>query len=322
MIYHSKFKSREHPLPETTKVADSKLTPLLQPRELLSVGTLLAASAVAVMAIVCRWYIEYQGQGLLLLLISASVMCGLVLLHRIDKGGLVERVCHYNLATISVIALLVWSPNFAFSILVCAPVLIAATLPLWFRVFGYEYRGLADSGGPATSGRRDIDAMVDPGTGVHLPPESRSINSGIASEQLEPPAADAESDLESEHDPWTFVRVQFAEDSTLAQNVAQWHQPDGARCIVANIRCHFSTLDETCIVQLPFWPILDQTPEVFCRVADGPAASIKATQELPHGLRLEVRLDDRSPAAASNLKHDVIVEVVASVSSGTNEVAA
>ena len=72
-------------------------------------------------------------------------------------------------------------------------------------------------------------------------------------------------------------------------------------------------------MHLPIWPIADETPEVFARVAAGPAAGIKTTDAHPHGLRLEIRLDDSSQETPVE---DVLLEVVANINAQSREAAA
>ncbi len=148
-----------------------------------------------------------------------------------------------------------------------------------------------------------------------------ALQAGAAVTEQQPAISEESDSLEEREadDPWLAVQDQFASDATLEQNVTQWQQPDGSRSFVANVRCRFQSPLETVVVHLPFWPLWNSEPEVFCRVASGPDAVVKVTQQFPHGLRLEVRLSDRT---CPTPLPDVIVEVIAAASHDRAENAA
>lgn len=61
-------------------------------------------------------------------------------------------------------------------------------------------------------------------------------------------------------------------------------------------KVEFKPSERTAIVHVAFCPPLEETPELELEQMSGPPARIKAAQVLPHGARLEVRLN--SPAVA------------------------
>jgi len=360
--------------------------------ELISIGTLLTATAFALVAIACRISVYdqgggvFQGQGLELLLVTAGWLSACLLIGRTGARHWIEKTGRVTFALFAVIALAAWAPGFAFGLLVVSPVIGAIAGPRILGLTGYCFglQPLANSNanvetnadqptvqtGRSVVLQNETDAVRQASetpleTGLNSPsrdqlpdsagllvqPDSfasppQQVESSDQSQtqtqtQTQTPnpmeslgqatqvapmfsassTTDVNADQDSEAsdeeagDVWSMVQQQFISDQELIQNVTQWRQADGTRCLVANLRCHFSTADETCIVQLPFWPILDQAPEVFCRVAHGVEGTVKTTRELPHGLRLEVRLNDRSPAAEAKLPTDLIVEVVATAES-------
>ena len=282
--------------------------------EIISIATLCCATLLAITAIGCRWFVTYQGQGIRLMLVMAGLTAAMILVGRNGAKSPLERICIHAFAAFTVIALMTWSPGFAFALLVTMPVLLTLIVPPLMSLSGYQFQ-LTSPLEISESSRHISDSD---GELIELPnPVPPATQLSEASEEIH-----VEDETCEEEDPWAFVHDQFSQDQSFVQNVAQWVESGGARSTVANIRCRFSTVDETCIVHLPFWPILNSAPEVFSRVVSGPDATVKTTHELPHGLRLEVRLNDRSNNASLDSTKDVIVEVVASVAAETSEIAA
>lgn len=289
---------------ELSNLVDSENRPLfsatdLKPVELVSIATLVCGTVLALLAFVCRWTVDAHGQEFQLLLIAASATSALMILSRIRASKFVEQVFLFLFAGTSILALSVWSAGLAFAVLLATPVITTLFLPGLLKHAGYELRlnRLASSSTPGRTERlTEADSAIPSGT-LNLPVESESQSTDHSGE--------SETD---ESDPWLAIQARFVQDETLLQNVTQWRQVDGTCCVVALVRCRFSQSDETCVVQLPFWPVLGRTPEVFCRVTNGPEATIRTTHELPHGLRLEVQLNERT--ADGPAPDDVIIEVV------------
>ena len=269
------------------------------------------ANVFAALSIALYWFVEYQGQVLQLALVVASLVTAVLLLSRTRSTRWWDISLDGSFAFLAVVALSIWSTGIAFAVTLILPIVGVLGVRMWLGLSGREIL--------LTNQNRTSQA-------IEMEAASEAVGSDLSDkdiveeDKLTEAAVDGEALEESENQPWKIVQDQFQSDDTLLQNVTQWEDADGNRCVVANLRCHFSNAKETCIFHLPFWPLFEGDPEVFCRVAMGHAANIKTTQISPHGIRVEVRLDEGE--AKSMPCRDVVIEVVASRESDAAECAA
>ena len=269
------------------------------------------ANVFAALSIALYWFAEYQGPVLQLVLVVASLVTAVLLLSRTRSTRWWDISLDGSFAFLAVVALSIWSTGIAFAVTLILPIVGVLGVRMWLGLSGREIL--------LTNQNRTSQA-------IEMEAASEAVGSDLSDkdiveeDKLTEAAVDGEALEESENQPWKIVQDQFQSDDTLLQNVTQWEDADGNRCVVANLRCHFSNAKETCIFHLPFWPLFEGDPEVFCRVAMGHAANIKTTQISPHGIRVEVRLDEGE--AKSMPCRDVVIEVVASRESDAAECAA
>ena len=269
------------------------------------------ANVFAALSIALYWFVEYQGQVLQLALVVASLVTAVLLLSRTRSIRWWDISLDGSFAFLAVVALSIWSTGVAFAVTLILPIFGVLGVRMWLGLSGREIL--------LTNQHRTSQA-------IEMEAASEAIGSDLSDKdiveeaRLTEVAVDGEALEESENQPWKIVQDQFQSDDTLLQNVTQWEDADGNRSLVANLRCHFSNAKETCIFHLPFWPLFEGDPEVFCRVVMGHAANIKTTQISPHGIRVEVRLDEGE--AKSVPCRDVVIEVVASRESDASECAA
>jgi hypothetical protein len=152
---------------------------------------------------------------------------------------------------------------------------------------------------PAVSDLTTLDAMPSPVTAVD------SLADMQADSQTEDESDDPE---DNSGDLWQTVQHEFSTDHGLFQNVTRWTGPEGEQTLVANLRCQFQEKSRTLAVHLPIWPFLDSSPEVFCRVIDGPSAEVRTIQTRPNGIVVEITLSN--PADSEN-NGGLILEIVA-----------
>ena len=269
------------------------------------------ANVFAALSIALYWCVEYQGQVLQLALVVASLVTAVLLLSRTRSIRWWDISLDGSFAFLAVVALSIWSTGVAFAVTLILPIVGVLGVRMWLGLSGSEIL--------LTNQNRTSQA-------IEMEAASEAVGSDLSDKdiveeaRLTEAAVDGEVLEESENQPWKIVQDQFQSDDTLLQNVTQWEDADGNRCVVANLRCHFSNAKETCIFHLPFWPLFEGDPEFFCRVAMGHAANIKTTQISPHGIRVEVRLDEGE--AKSMPCRDVVIEIVASRESDAAECAA
>lgn len=269
------------------------------------------ANVFAALSIALYWFVEYQGQVLQLVLVVASLVTAVLLLSRTRSTRWWDISLDGSFAFLAVLALSIWSTGIAFAVTLILPIVGVLGVRMWLGLSGREIL--------LTKRNRNSQS-------IEMEAVSEAVGSDLSSkdvveeDRLTESTVDGDVLEESENQPWKTVQDQFQSDDTLLQNVTQWEDADGNRCVVANLRCHFSNAKETCIFHLPFWPLFEGDPEVFCRVAMGHAANIKTTQISPHGIRVEVRLDEGE--AKSMPCRDVVIEVVASRESDATECAA
>lgn len=285
----------------------------------LSLATLFVSFTIAL-----RWFVDYQGVVLQLTLLIAGLTGSSILVARAQCTRWWEFSFDCVFAALVITSIWIWSPGFALSIALSLPLFTVIGLRLWLQITHIQFAIVSSRQIPSTTQVLE-PSLVEP---VNESVEDSGLNRSTDPEVLRKPAnaeiVDAidptDSHLETEENPWQFVQDQFKNDESLVQNVAQWHDQDGSRCVVANMRCRFSEPSEVKVLHLPFWPLMNTNPQVFCRVAEGLPATVKTTQVAPHGIRVEVQLD--SAEAKSGTPCDVLVEIVASEEADTTECAA
>ena len=285
----------------------------------ISLAMILVAFTLAL-----RGFVTYQGVVLQLTLLVASLMSSSILVARAQCNRWWEFSVDCVFAVLVMTSIWVWSPSFALSMTLSLPPVALIGLRLWLQIADIQFAIVGaeqvpstprvDVPSPARSNDNPFDNSACAGLAVEaITPEIPSSEGVVSSGQTE-------ATMETEENPWQFVHDQFKVDESLVQNVAQWQEQDGNRCVVANMRCRFSEASETRVLHLPFWPLMNSNPQVFCRIADGNPATVKATQVTPHGIRLEVQLDSKESQAV--VPCDVLVEIVASEEAESSEYAA
>ncbi len=269
------------------------------------------ANLFAALSIALYWFMEYQGQILQLILVVASLVASVLLLSRTRSTRWWDLSLDGSFAFLAIVALSIWSSGFAFAVTLILPIISVLGIRMWLGLSGREIM-LAKLNQVSQTHMLDAPNIE---AGSDLPVEDIDPQNAI-----DDAAVVGDALAESESHPWKVVQDQFQEDDTLLQNVTQWEDAEGNRSVVANLRCHFRNAKETCVFHLPFWPLFEGDPEVFCRVAMGRSANIKTTQISPHGLRLEVQLDEGEDESMPC--RDVVIEVVASRDSNAAECAA
>ena len=290
------------------------------------VMTLIISSAMIFVAfsLALRGFVAYQGVVLQLTLLVGSLMSISVLVARAKCTRWWEFSVDCVFAVLVMTSIWVWSPSFALSVALCLPPLALIGLRLWVQIADIQFAIVGADQAPSTS-QVDVPSLARSSDN----PLGNLACAELAVEQItsETPSPDGvvspgqtEATMETEENPWQFVHDQFKVDESLVQNVAQWQEQDGNRCVVANMRCRFSETSETRVLHLPFWPLMNSNPQVFCSIADGNPATVKATQITPHGIRVEVQLDSKESQAV--VPCDVLVEIVASEEAESTEYAA
>ena len=285
----------------------------------ISLAMILVAFTLAL-----RGFVTYQGVVLQLTLLVASLMSSSILVARAQCNRWWEFSVDCVFAVLVMTSIWVWSPSFALSMTLCLPPVALIGLRLWLQIADIQFAIVGAEQVPSTpqvdvpSPARSNDNPIDNSACAELAVEA--ITPEIPSPEGIVSSSRTEATMETEENPWQFVHDQFKVDESLVQNVAQWQEQDGNRCVVANMRCRFSEASETRVLHLPFWPLMNSNPQVFCRIADGNPATVKATQVTPHGIRLEVQLDSKESQAV--VPCDVLVEIVASEEAESSEYAA
>jgi hypothetical protein len=116
------------------------------------------------------------------------------------------------------------------------------------------------------------------------PPTARAAAGPLSGEVCHSPSIDAEP------------------DEAVMQNIVRRRDPSG-EVIEGYVRVLLAASQRHAAAHVAICPPLDRVPECFAEQMDGPPATIKVAQVLPHGVRFEIKLDDPAPEPTS-----VIVE--------------
>lgn len=73
----------------------------------------------------------------------------------------------------------------------------------------------------------------------------------------------------------------------------------GDEALFGTLCAEFAAGERVAVLHVAFCPPLARTPEVHAEQAEGPSATVRTTQILPHGARLEVRLSRESDKPSS-----------------------
>ena len=210
------------------------------------------------------------------------------------------------------VALMSWSVSVPVALAVAMPILLATIGSAVFEFM--DWQTMPGLPGEQPIRRSSVASELAAST------ETRAV-SDSAPATIES-AVSPPDDIEDEgSDLWESVQREFTADSNLTHNVARWTSEDGQQTLVANIRCHLQPGSRTATIQLPVWPFLPGTPEVFCRVIDGGASEVRVTQNRPNGIAAEVTWPNKN---TSELPESAVIEVVAmaSASQALSDVAA
>jgi len=77
----------------------------------------------------------------------------------------------------------------------------------------------------------------------------------------------------------------------VTQQQTRFRADDGRESIAGWIRVSFQAGQRTAAAHLAFCPPLERVPQMSVRQLSGPAARLKTAQLLPHGVRVELKLD-------------------------------
>jgi hypothetical protein len=80
-------------------------------------------------------------------------------------------------------------------------------------------------------------------------------------------------------------------------------EPDGSETIAGWLRAAVPAAARHATAHVAICPPFEGLPECFAEQMDGPPAQVKVAQVLPHGVRFEIKLDERAAEAS-----DVLVE--------------
>lgn len=280
-----------------SEIARSKTAPFSR-SDIYDSLALGATTLTALVGFACCWLVDYRGHGIQLLLVGACLLSVTQMIPKSDSRHRFVRWQRFVLGIVSIVLFAVWAPSFAFAWMLITPVLVMLAGPILLRKSGYRFQLLeiVDSPAPANP---ILGQVVDPLIESSLANNEESItdtNSDVTLQDDELPS--------EESTVWDSVQMEFQRDPTLVQNIACWQTSD-TRSVVAMVRCPFEDGQQVSVVHIPFWPVLQNQPELYCRVAQGSNAEIKTTDEERHGIRLEVRRTDLS------CHDEIVIEVVA-----------
>jgi hypothetical protein len=77
----------------------------------------------------------------------------------------------------------------------------------------------------------------------------------------------------------------------VTQQMVRRLQADGRQAVGGMLRADFAAGERTVTAHLAFCPPLGVTPEFSAAAMAGPGAQVRATQILPYGVRMEIKLD-------------------------------
>lgn len=86
-------------------------------------------------------------------------------------------------------------------------------------------------------------------------------------------------------------------EGVLLQRLSRVRDADGRESIVGELRAEFTPGQRTVELYMPFCPSFTRVPTIELEQADGPPARINVGQVLPHGARIDVRLNEPADAA-------------------------
>jgi len=92
-------------------------------------------------------------------------------------------------------------------------------------------------------------------------------------------------------------------DEAICQQMVRRRESDGSETISGWLRAAVPAAARHATAHVAICPPLMGRPECFAEQMDGPPAQIKVAQVLPHGVRIEIKLDEPGSEAA-----DVLVE--------------
>ncbi len=280
------------------------------PATFVSAAVFLLGALIAMVMLIVRSSVVgdaglNNGSQVILILASWLVACFVVRescnLQKIARW--IPNVCSGVMA----IALMSWSVSVPIALAVALPILLATVGSATFEFMRWRLV-------PGTLGvENELNAKIVSGLAAN--PVSLAVNSSgpsaIANDESQ------SNDVEEEGSAlWESVQREFTADSNLTHNVTRWTNEDGQQTLVANVRCHIEPGSRTATIQLPVWPFLPGTPEVFCRIVDGAATEVRVTQIRPNGIAAEVSWPGKN---TNDVPESAIVEIVAI--SGVSETA-
>lgn len=105
-----------------------------------------------------------------------------------------------------------------------------------------------------------------------LGPMPRSLDSISAKPASDPTTAPADS------------------SDQILQQLTRLRDESGVESLFGTLRAEFAPNERTAVLHVAFCPPLETIPEIAAEPTDGPDATVRVTQSLQHGTRLEVRL--------------------------------
>ena len=187
-----------------------------------------------------------------------------------------------------------WSPSFGLAVIFITCLVASACSPYLLTWLGLES---ISNRAPASESTEISHQEMEPAELAMNIPSRQSVDhaevSGVtANGESEPNDEDPITEMDAT-DPWEAIRQQIVQDATLSSNLTRWKTADGSEALVATLRCSFESGQQNQVVHLPFWPLFTGVPEVEAFVIRGPVAKIKTTEVHVHGLRLDIRLDEK-----------------------------
>lgn len=280
---------------------------LWSPAMFASAAVFLLGALVALVMLVVRSSVvgdEGLGNGSQVILVLASWLVACYVVRESCSTQKIWRWIPNVCSGLITIALMSWSVSVPIALAVALPILLATVGSAVFEFMDWQTAPAlpGEQSKPRTSAASDLVTSAE---------AQSATDSGLATFKSEESPTD---EFENEDpDLWESVQREFSADSKLSHNVARWTGEDGEHTLVANVRCHLQPGCRTATIQLPVWPFLPGTPEVFCRVIDGGASEVRVTQNRPNGIAAEVSWPNKNN---SELPESAVIEVVAMASSG------
>jgi len=128
-------------------------------------------------------------------------------------------------------------------------------------------------------------------------PAPRPKTAVVAEELVEEIAAPLARDMDAER---STAEIESGEpNENTMQQMTRERGADGKEIVSGWIRVEFAAGQRHATAHVAICPPFDAAPHCAVEAVDGPSAQVKVAQALPHGARLDLKLDEPAPDATS-----------------------